>query len=315
MLICSQIRKTALYSIPAKEPCISVTKPGTGWRRVIGCLIFICHFLQKSPIISGSFAKNDLQFKASYGSSPPCISILAARLIYLRELEHLVNALCCNRILSHLQRARASEWERARVSESARKWVRARASEWVNASCRIYRERARVSAREWVRARASGWVNTSCRIDRERTRVSESVRGWVSECILLHLFTDSLARTLNPTHAQASSCRSFFAKEPLIIGLFCRKWHTGCVWVGLTCLIAAVGVRYWNTHMHMHTHTHTLTFRHTYKHTHTHMIHTQHTRTHTKYAHNTHTHLHTDTDTDTDTDTHAHTHTHAHTRT
>ena len=54
---------------------LSANMHATGWRRVIGCLIFIGHFPQKSPITSGSFAsgcfaKNDLQLFSTHRRHP-----------------------------------------------------------------------------------------------------------------------------------------------------------------------------------------------------------------------------------------------------
>jgi len=43
----------------------------TGWRRRVGCLIFIGHLLQTSPIISGSLAKNDLHLRHPIGLRHP----------------------------------------------------------------------------------------------------------------------------------------------------------------------------------------------------------------------------------------------------
>jgi len=61
----------------------------TGCRRPIRCLIFIGHFAQKSPILGGSFATNDVQLKASCGSLPPCTTQVTAPGLFEHEQYHL----------------------------------------------------------------------------------------------------------------------------------------------------------------------------------------------------------------------------------
>ena len=53
-----------------KRPSYRVSE--TRWRRHLECLVFVGRFSKTSPVISGSFAENDLQLKTSYGYSLPC---------------------------------------------------------------------------------------------------------------------------------------------------------------------------------------------------------------------------------------------------
>ena len=76
------------------------------WRRIIGCLIFIGLFLQKSPVISGSVVERDLEVKASSALSPSCMRSLRAKHTRQKDLKR---QLCSDCVYQNEERA--SFWE------------------------------------------------------------------------------------------------------------------------------------------------------------------------------------------------------------
>jgi len=68
--------KYTIHIYPHYIYIATLHKVCTGWQRAIGCILFVGHFLQKSPRIRGSFAKKDLKLKACYATWAPCMHIL-----------------------------------------------------------------------------------------------------------------------------------------------------------------------------------------------------------------------------------------------
>ena len=69
----------------------------TEWQNPAGCLICVGYFPQKNPTVSGSFAKRDLQLKASYASAPLCRTTLTCAYEYL--LMYICKWLCLDEFL------------------------------------------------------------------------------------------------------------------------------------------------------------------------------------------------------------------------
>ena len=73
MLQCAAVCCSVLQCVAV---CCSVLHlRATGWRRIIGCLIFIGQFSRKSPRIGGYFAEIHLRLRASSESSPHCTRV------------------------------------------------------------------------------------------------------------------------------------------------------------------------------------------------------------------------------------------------
>jgi len=95
----------------------------TGWRRAVGCLIYTSHVPQKSPIISGSFAENDLLYPITFS----CASQAVRQHIQAYEWGITHTNESWHESVNHV----TYQWVMAHMNESWHMWMSHGTYEWV----------------------------------------------------------------------------------------------------------------------------------------------------------------------------------------
>ena len=130
---------------------------------LIGCLIFIGHFPQQNTIICGSFAKNDMQLKASYDSTPPC-NICAV----------------FERVMSHIQMSRVTHTHESCHTNDWDKWVMSHISivEWINWKTKSWEMQRHVTCTTFEKVMSHIWSCRQC----SKFGTSFRCTGYIREC-------------------------------------------------------------------------------------------------------------------------------------